>query len=255
MITSMVALITKATDYNSLLGPVMVAGLTGVIVTLGNIFGNNAVNKANRAKYEVIAKGIVTNMVNKTCVIRSSDITRQLKKVLSNQRVMGKKIDHNTKITGVYDSRIATIDELKSIKKEAMRWAKKKGMLSQLVVIKANSMIEFFDQFLSEDIETITVGDVKDEMQVQIGKVKTSWEKKLEDDKGFVKFFFETSHDKHIDTFFIDLFWITNPQRKINNINVDSEVRSMSRRFFRLSLESLLSTWQAYEIKKQCKSK
>jgi len=241
-------LVATSVQSSNILGSLLVAGLTGIIIMAGNIFGNKQVNDANRKKYEILAE----NIMDKTCVDRSSIIGGKLEEIIENQGIMNGKIDNNTFITEGIEGEMALADELNGIKKEAMSWSRKNGeVILELVVIKANSMIELFTHLLSEDINKLEVVNVKAEMQVQIIKVKRNWAVALEkNEKEFIKYFYNVSHSQHIDTYFIDLCWLLNPQRKINNINVEKELRLATIKFFRFSLENLLAAWEAYGLDK-----
>jgi hypothetical protein len=239
-------LIPQAVQQSSLWVPVIVAVVTGGFTALGSVFGNKKLNDVNRQKYALLAD----KKIDVKCEKIKTKLDVKLNTIIENQDVMSEKIDHNTQITKDYNGRELLVDELKSIKREALSWSKNRGAISELVVIKSNSMISFFEHLLISNIEDLTIVDIQSEMQVQISEVKRNWEDTLDRNNiGFIDYFYEISHDEHIDAFIVDICWLLNPQRKLNNINVEKELKQVCIRFFRRSLENLLDAWDSYNIK------
>ena len=238
--------IPQIVQQSNLWIPVMVALVTGGFTAIGSVFGNKKINDINRQKYELLADKKIEVLLDSI----DTELNKQLSTIIENQNEMSGKIDFNTEITENYNGRIKLVEKLNSIKKEALNWTKDKGVISELVVIKANSMTGFFEHLLNENIDDLTVNNIKLEMKAQITKVKSDWRDALDKDNiKFIRYFYDTSHNKHIDSFFVDICWLLNPRRKINDINVKRELKMICIKFFRHSLENLLASWDLYKDK------
>lgn len=240
--------IPQVTQQISIWIPVIVAIGSGTLAAVGSIFGNKKINDVNRQKYELLADNKIEIKFEQV----KDRVNKNFNVIIDNQTNMTKMINFNTEITKEYTGRIELVEKLGDIKKEALNWSKDRGVISELVVIKANSMIEFFSHLLSEDISDMTVSNIKAEMQVQIVKVKDNWNKALcKKHTNFGEYFHKTSHNTSINSFFTDICWLLNPQRKINNINVKKELKLVCIKFFRHSLENLLASWESFQLKEK----
>jgi hypothetical protein len=238
--------------FQNIAVPIIVSLIAGTSAAVASIFGNKKINDLNRAKYEII----IDNKTKIQIENLKNEFVEKFSKLIENQEIMKNNIDNNTKaikeLKNEFSSIVDLDEEMNSIKREAQRWTKNECVLLDLLTSKANSMSSLFNSLLKIDYKNLTLNSFKSEMQVEIVKVKNEWEKILKDnnmDYGFIDYFYTSSHTKHIDSFLNNVSYLLSPRRKINGINVEKELKESCIKFFRVSCENLLCSWDAYRLK------
>jgi len=159
-----------------------------------------------------------------------------------SHKIMIKNIIENTEITKKYSSFRDALSILNSIKSEACRWAPKE--LSQFLIMKADSMKKFFMNILERKFSKINIELLKNEMEIEIGKLKLEGEGVI--DKKFIDYYFNEKHSQNITNYLQDLTRYKNGG--MNNMN--EAFLSCSVVFYRHSLEDLLDIFNKWKEKK-----
>lgn len=178
----------------------------------------------------------------------SKKIRKEIKELMQDNNIAHKNINKQLKLNTVVvqDMMNKQNNELKfeQIKVEALRWAPEE--LSKLIVLKSNSMKEFFSIVQNLKFQNITISQIRAEIQVLVCKFRqdaSEFNNNIISD--FIDYFFDQEHDVATENYIQDLEKYK--KSKINNVNEAFVTRSLV--FYRHALESLLDTWHQYKNK------